>query len=165
MKIVLNKKYGGFGLSIATMKLYLNKKGIKCYVYYKKDGFENDKSIWYREDNEKAKELYDYKNGFYTLKNIDWGLEKVLDVSRTSVEDHSEFYESTFTPKIDRTDKDLIEIIETLGESASRETSRLKIVEIPDDVYYFIDDYDGIESIIYSKEKMYNEYNEELGRK
>lgn len=41
----------------------------------------------------------------------------------------------------------LIEVIETLGERANTLYSKLKIVEIPDDVKYEISDYDGMETI------------------
>lgn len=47
----------------------------------------------------------------------------------------------------DRTDPELIECIETLGEKANGKHASLEIVEIPDDVDWYIDDYDGIESI------------------
>lgn len=41
----------------------------------------------------------------------------------------------------------LVKVVETLGEEANTEYSSLKIVEIPDDVDYYIDDYDGMETI------------------
>ena len=47
-----------------------------------------------------------------------------------------------------RTDERLIKAIEKVGlKKASGSFAELKIVEIPDDVEYYIDDYDGIESI------------------
>lgn len=46
-----------------------------------------------------------------------------------------------------RTDEKLIECIETLGYKANRRYSELEVVEIPDDVDWEIDDYDGIETI------------------
>jgi hypothetical protein len=48
--------------------------------------------------------------------------------------------------KISREDKYLIEVIETLGrEKANDLYSQLKIVEIPSDVEYTIEEHDGIE--------------------
>jgi len=44
-----------------------------------------------------------------------------------------------------RTDLRLIEVIEALGEKASGEYSKVKIVEIPDDVDWNIEEYDGME--------------------
>ena len=46
-----------------------------------------------------------------------------------------------------RTDPKLIECIETLGYQASGRFADLKVVEIPDDVEWEIDNYDGIETI------------------
>lgn len=47
----------------------------------------------------------------------------------------------------DRTNPDLIKCIEALGEKASGSCAKLKIVEIPDDVIWKIEEYDGIEWI------------------
>lgn len=57
--------------------------------------------------------------------------------------------ESTFCGgySYDRTDPILIEAVETLGKKADGSFARLSIIEIPDDVDYYIDDYDGMESI------------------
>ena len=39
----------------------------------------------------------------------------------------------------------LVSIVETLGERANNEYSRLKVVEVPDDVEWDIGEYDGSE--------------------
>ena len=41
----------------------------------------------------------------------------------------------------------LIKVIEEMGEKADGECAKLKIIEIPDDVEFEIDDYDGMESV------------------
>lgn len=46
-----------------------------------------------------------------------------------------------------RTDAKLVECVETLGEEADGRFAELKVVEIPDDVEWEIDYYDGLESI------------------
>ena len=46
-----------------------------------------------------------------------------------------------------RTDPKLIEVIEKLGEEADGRHDRLVVVEVPDDVNWYIDDYDGVETI------------------
>ena len=47
-----------------------------------------------------------------------------------------------------RTNKNLIAAIESVGlEYAGGQCAQLSIVEIPDDVEYTIEDYDGVESI------------------
>ena len=47
-----------------------------------------------------------------------------------------------------KNDPDLVKIVEVLGsEKASGSLSELQIVEIPDDIEYEINDYDGVETI------------------
>jgi len=46
-----------------------------------------------------------------------------------------------------RTDPELIAIVKELEEEADGSVANLKVVEIPDDVEYYIDDYDGMESV------------------
>ena len=48
---------------------------------------------------------------------------------------------------IERDDPHLIQVIETLGEKANSLCSELTIVEIPADVEWHIDDYDGMEHV------------------
>ena len=46
---------------------------------------------------------------------------------------------------IQRDDPFLIQVVETLGRSADGYCARLKIVEIPEDVKFIIEEYDGAE--------------------
>ena len=48
---------------------------------------------------------------------------------------------------IERNCSKLIECVEKLGEKANGSLAELKIVEIPDNVKYEIEDYDGVEWI------------------
>lgn len=48
---------------------------------------------------------------------------------------------------IDREDPALVQVVQEMGAKANGPYSRLKIVTIPDDVDYYIDEYDGMESI------------------
>lgn len=47
----------------------------------------------------------------------------------------------------DRTDERLVECVEKLGEKSFGDFARLEVVEIPDGAEWYIDDYDGIETI------------------
>lgn len=47
----------------------------------------------------------------------------------------------------DRSDPDLIAVVEKLGDKANGFAAELKIVEIPDGVEYIVQEYDGIEWI------------------
>jgi hypothetical protein len=49
---------------------------------------------------------------------------------------------------IDRNDPILIEIVERLGDEANGECSDLSIINIPDDVDWYIFEYDGYEYIV-----------------
>lgn len=46
-----------------------------------------------------------------------------------------------------RTDPKLVEVVEKLGKEANGVCSDLEVVEIPDDIDWEIDDYDGYETI------------------
>ena len=84
MKIVINKCYGGFGLSKEAEELYVQKKNIS----------------------------------------------------------------GPFRGDILRNDSVLVEVVETLGDKASGIYSKIKVVEIPDDVAdWRIEEYDGWEHI------------------
>ena len=47
----------------------------------------------------------------------------------------------------DRTNPHLIGVIEEMGEEADGNFASLEVIEIPDDVSWYIDDYDGMETI------------------
>ena len=83
MKIVINKCYGGFGLSRIAEELYKERKGITDPNWY----------------------YYD----------------------------------------IPRDDPILVEMVETMGDPVNGSCSDLRIVEIPDDVNWQVDEYDGHE--------------------
>lgn len=53
--------------------------------------------------------------------------------------------EDFYADMIPRDDPVLVEIVEELGPAANGSHAELKIVEVPDEVNWFIDNYDGIE--------------------
>ena len=53
----------------------------------------------------------------------------------------------TYADEIARDDYDLVYVVETLGEKANTPHSKLKVVEIPADVKWQIEEYDGSEHI------------------
>lgn len=130
MKIVVNKCYGGFGLSPIAIKEYLKLKGKECFFY--KEDYGN--KIWNQVSLENASNYdsvltMDYGKSF----KYDWGLVK-----------NDYFYYGN----VERTDEDLVKVVETLGsEKASGRLSQLQIVEIPDNVVWELDEYDGIETV------------------
>jgi len=52
-----------------------------------------------------------------------------------------------YEDKIMRDDPILVEVVEQLGEDAADRFAELKVVEVPDDVQWQIEDYDGKEWI------------------
>ena len=58
-----------------------------------------------------------------------------------------EYYISTYEQYEDRSDPDLIAVIEEMGQKANSWASELYIVEIPDDVKWHIHEYDGMEHV------------------
>lgn len=58
---------------------------------------------------------------------------------------------SFYDGDINRTDPTLIKVVETLGEKANGDCAELCIEDIPSGTLYKIDEYDGIESIIYKE--------------
>jgi hypothetical protein len=60
---------------------------------------------------------------------------------RDEVKDENIFREN----QIDRDDPHLIQVVEELGNEASGNFAKLKIVEIPEDVQWEIEEYDGWE--------------------
>ena len=85
MKIVINRCFGGFGLTAQAKKLYAEAKGVSVEEFY------------------------------------DW--------------------------EIERNDPDLVRIVEELGDSAGDAYASLKVVDIPDDVEWYIHEYDGLEEV------------------
>src|SRR5690349_4980265 len=65
---------------------------------------------------------------------------------QTSPEERKTYYWSPDL-ELSRTDPVLVEIVERLGHEANGDCSELKVVEIPDDVEYTIEEYDGCERI------------------
>ena len=59
----------------------------------------------------------------------------------------NDYYLSTYELHRDRADLDLIAVVELLGKKADSWSSELKIVEVPDDVKWHINEYDGLEHV------------------
>lgn len=135
-KIILNKCYGGFDLSKKAYELYAKKKGLELYTYT--NTIENNKC------------KYKYSDGsdfFIVYFTKDFG---------NNVEISEEDYEKYVLSLRDeaREDKTLIEVVEELGKEASGRCGKLKIVKIPDNAFFIIDSYDGIETLYYSKSEI-----------
>ena len=118
MKIVVNRCFGGFSISLDAAR-YMAKRGNKQAV-------------------EELKEYEDGKNKKRELKD----LEKKLGVRWFGYG-----YCKGFDGSYERDNIDLVAAVEKLGLKASGECSNLKVVEIPDGIEWEIDEYDGNETI------------------
>lgn len=114
MKIIVNKCYGGFGISDEACEWLISNKKWKVSEYLKDGNTLKDKS---------AKLTPTDKPEFYGRY---W-----------TIADRDEL----------RIDSDVIECVETLGKKSSGNHANLEVIEIPDDVEWEVDEYDGIESI------------------
>lgn len=109
MKVVINRCFGGFGLSNEAMERVLDLKQI---AYYK----ETDK----------------YNNIYYYTK-----------AQNENEVDNEYIYECDF----ERNDPALIQAVEEFGEKANGPHASLKIINIPDGIEWYVDEYDGRETV------------------
>lgn len=148
MKLVLNKQHGGYNLSQVAIMLYAERVGKKLYTYYQDYGRDNDKGVHYVRDKRKVTLGGDFP--LYQTK--DYGDVYYLDYKGDHDEWNSTFFD---TDHIERDDEILIEIVEQLGAEANGFLAQLRVVEIPDDSYYHIDEYDGYETVYYSASEIH----------
>jgi hypothetical protein len=125
VKVAINVCYGGFGLSPEAMKKLCQRRGKECYFFVR--GYIDGKSFYIPTDNPVG-------SCFYTFSVKD-------------PENH-EYADIVIHEPKDRSDKDLIAVIEELGtKKASGRFAELRIVEIPADVKWAISEYDGMETV------------------
>jgi len=125
MKLVINKCYGGFKLSIKGLKRLAELKGYNPCIYMNYRNEKKFKKVF--GDSESFDKYVVIRDLGIEVSNIDDDLMSAYD--------------------LDRTDPDLIRVVEELGKEANGMYSDLRIVEIPDDIDWEIYEYDGIESI------------------
>ena len=154
MKIILNKCFGGFGFSPKVYVEYAKRKGIDLFVYDKKYSDDTNKSIYEATYFKVPLERITSDN--YAFINVNDRLFSphfcTVDLGDSFPNDDKQKYDalnehSLYLNEHYRTDEVLISIVEDLGSEANGKYADLKIVEIPDDLDYVIDDYDGIETL------------------
>lgn len=129
-KVILNKCFGGFDVSKEAYMLYAKKKGLTLYLY--ESEFINRKFIYKKANDDNS--IFRH----YFIKDMGDNVE-------ISNEDYEKY--CLYLKDEHREDPILIEVVEELGEKASGRFGNLKVVEIPDDLEYVIDEYDGIETL------------------
>lgn len=75
--------------------------------------------------------------------NLKWVSGSMIDSwYRDGIEDDDHYW---WDHSLERDDKNLVKVVEALGDAASGWAAELKIVEIPADVVWTIAEYDGLE--------------------
>lgn len=131
--VVINAKHGGFRLSPEAIELYLEIKGIACWPEpNRKFGSVVGPTYWlvapeHRVDDPDAETWH--------------------SMSMAERQRHNQLYSrQTFSDSdLDRDDPVLVQVVRELGSAAGSRYSELKIVEIPSDVEWIIEEYDGLE--------------------
>lgn len=127
-KIVINQCYGGFSLSDKAYERLIE-LGIPVVRYDEKKDKKDEKVIYDREltpqGTDKMNDIYWQFKGKTGIQGRYW--ETWLEEERTNLL--------------------LIKVIEELGEKASERVSKLNIIEIPNNVKWQIEEYDGCEHI------------------
>lgn len=132
-RVVINTQHGGFGLSGEGISRYLELLGL---------------TVW-KEDNEKYPSL-----GMATYWLVPPGPDRVEDnpgnwhnMTLAERQAHNQKYsEQVFYDKdIARDDPILVRVVNELGDIAASKYASLKVVEIPAEVDWIIEEYDGAE--------------------
>lgn len=127
MKVVINKCFGGFGLSEAAYRKLIE-LGIPVRKY--------------------TEEVRDPETGLFKTRPLNES-EVIFDRSLEpggSPSLSSERYWDCWT-RCNRTHPLLVRVVEQLGEEANGPYAKLAIVDIPDDVEFTIEQYHGFEHV------------------
>lgn len=137
MKVVLNRSYGGFDLSPEAIRLYARYAGKPVYFYehikyLRRDHYDEWRKI---SDTEKLD-----RNTTYLISVYDEG------VSFRKIPKNFDYFDEHC---IERTDENLIKVVEELGQKSFGMHSYLEVFDLPDDAFIdtHIESDDGIETI------------------
>lgn len=133
MKIVINKCFGGFSVSIAATKRWNELKDRPCYIFVPPEDNIVGKGVPYIEGMR-------CPLGIYFAYNVSEGRPDNADSNWDKAHDVS-------IDRKHRADPDFVKVVEELGSAANGRFALLSIVEIPDDVQWEINNYDGMESV------------------
>jgi len=154
VKIVINACFGGFSLSPRAVKRLAELDGRECFFFTTGKDAGGNLDIHAHvpaslDELEASGSLF-----FYALDLPD--PDSVLPSQKNWCEMTEE--EKTRSNKAwgdhglndrdrNRTDPNLIRVVEELGEKANGRCAKLKVIEIPDGTEWEIDEYDGMESV------------------
>lgn len=152
MKVVINKCFGGFGLSAAAVTRYAALKGRPCYLF-KTDIRKGLNAPYEALSVEEADapetwmfSAFDVPNPNEVLRDTREWSELTMDERREQSARYNEHQLETGR-EVDRADPLLVQVVEELGAKANGKHADLAIVEIPDGVEWEISEYDGAEHV------------------
>lgn len=139
MKVVINRCYGGFGLSEAAyekliewgvpVRKYMDQERDEVTGLFKEQPLNDGEVIFDRELTPKGEDR---------LNDLYWEFK-----GRSKMTGR---YWDCWTRE-SRSHPLVVRLVEEMGKAANGECAELKVVEIPDGLEYHIDEYDGIEHI------------------
>ena len=141
MKVVINKCYGGFGLSDTAYEKLIE-WGVPVRAYIQEQRSEDGR--FGRVPENEGEIIFDREltpRGEDSFTDLYYKYKGKGTKSRTTPR-----YWETWT-RDNRTHPLIVRVVEELGEHADGGFAELAVVEIPDDIEWYIDDYDGIETI------------------
>ena len=143
-KILINRSYGGFKLSEVALIEYLDKKNIKfeCFEYQYDYRTQDMIYKWCSRESVLHGDVGDV--AIFDSKDLDtvrWG----KDNEYSFPENFTDY--SNLAYEIDRDDPVMISVVEKLGKKANAvfPPAHIVVIEIPDDVEWIIEGYDGLE--------------------
>jgi hypothetical protein len=148
MKIVINKCFGGFGLSTLAVKRLAQLNGRDCFFYDRGTGISDFVPVSKLQEVEDKLDNKPAQDSLY-LSAFDIPNFHELYAKATKGKQQNDLYEKHYLSASpdDRTDPKLIQVVEELGAKADGSCAKLKIINIPDGVDWEIDEYDGQESV------------------
>ncbi len=129
-EVVINNCYGGFGLSAEAIVEIAKAQGKQVFFYEQQKPFTPDKF---------CKITPPFISSFYYSLLVDLG-----DIANELPNDSSLWFNDEDIP---RDDPDLIKVVKNLKAKANGSCANLKIIKIPNDVKWEIEEYDGIELV------------------
>lgn len=148
MKVLISKNYGGFTIPYYIMEEYAKKTNKPIY-YYLEGYLENGKKFTklnFLELEEKYQFSLRYKEkDFGDILQAEYSSDNFQEILGEIISHETDY-------KIEnlRTNETLINIVEenmSLMNNDNQNFAKLKVVEIPDDVDWEVEDYDGVEWI------------------
>ena len=142
MKIVINTCYGGFGLSPKALMRIQEIKGEKCYFFTSEFNKKFTPATETEIKNSITLFVFSVDNPNERFIGKHW--EDMTDEEKSI---DNKMYKSIIVDPQDRSDPIMVQVVEELGSEANGKFAELKVVEIPDDVKWEIEEYDGDEWI------------------